>query len=99
MAVSDAARADLYTGLVETLGESRANTLMSLSHEHDHSQLVTKTDLQLFKVELKSELGAELGAQIRALGDSLNARIDRLFHLVVVVMLAVLAAMTSLYFT
>lgn len=64
-----------------------------MSHEHDHNQLVTKADLQFFKVELKSELGGE----IRALGDSLNARIDRLFYLIVVVMVAVLAAMTSLY--
>ena len=72
---------------------------MSLSHEHDHNQLVTKSDLQLFKAELKSELGAQIGGEIRALGDSLNARIDRLFYLIVVVMVAILAAMTSLYLT
>ncbi len=109
MTVSDAARADLYTGLAETFGATRAETIMSLFHEHDYHQLVTKADLQQFKVELKTELKADLkseltpeitavvGAEIRAMGDALNARVDRVFYLLVIVMVAMLGAMVTLY--
>ena len=91
--MSEAARADLYNGLTETLGPARAGTLMSMLPAYDYDQLVTKTDLKVFKAELKAELGEE----ISAMGASLNARIDRLFYLLVLVMVAVLGAMTTLY--
>ena len=101
MGASEAARADLYTGLAEALGPSRADTLMSLLPPHDYDQLATKADLAQLKSDLdvvKSELRAELGAEIRAVGESLNARIDRLFYLLVLVMIAVLGAMVTIFF-
>lgn len=90
MGVSEAARADLYTGLAEALGSSRADTLMSLLPTYDYDQLATKANL--------ADLRAGLGSEIRAVGESLNTRIDRLFYLLVLVMIAVLGAMVTIYF-
>lgn len=45
MAISEAARSDLYTGLVEVLGNDRAETLMSAIPLHDLDQVATKRDI------------------------------------------------------
>jgi hypothetical protein len=61
MAISEADRADLYTGLVEAFGR-RPETLMSAIPLHDYDQVATKADLQVLKAELRAEFHAEIGA-------------------------------------
>jgi hypothetical protein len=62
MAISEADRADLYAGLVETLGSRRAETLMSAIPLYDLDQVATKADLQVLASDLRAEM-AELRAE------------------------------------
>lgn len=61
MAISEAARSDLYTGLVEVLGPDRAETLMSAIPLYDLDEVATKRDLQVLKGELRAEISIEIG--------------------------------------
>lgn len=45
MAISEAARSDLYTGLRDVLGPGRAETLMSAIPLHDLDEVATKRDI------------------------------------------------------
>ncbi len=62
MAISEAARSDLYTGLVEVLGPDRAETLMSAIPLYDLDEVATKRDLQVLKGELRAEISIEIGS-------------------------------------
>ena len=62
MAISEAARSDLYTGLVEVLGPDRAETLMSAIPLYDLDEVATKRDLQVLKAELRAEISIEIGS-------------------------------------
>lgn len=62
MAISEAARSDLYTGLVEVLGPDRAQTLMSAIPLYDLDEVATKRDLQVLKAELRAEISIEIGS-------------------------------------
>lgn len=62
MAISEAARSDLYTGLVEVLGPDRAETLMSAIPLYDLDKVATKRDLQVLKGELRAEISIEVGS-------------------------------------
>lgn len=62
MAISEAARSDLYTGLVEVLGPDRAETLMSAIPLYDLDEVATKRDLQVLKGELRAEISIEVGS-------------------------------------
>jgi len=62
VAISEAARSDLYTGLVEVLGPERAETLMSAIPLYDLDEVATKRDLQLLKAELRAEISIEIGS-------------------------------------
>lgn len=66
MADSEAARNDLYNGLVDVLGTQRAETLMAALPGYDISELATKNDLGV------------LGARLDAVETSLMARVDGL---------------------
>jgi len=58
---SEAARADLYTGLIELLGPERAETLMSLMSNADPDKLATKADVAELKTDvsvLKTDVAA-----------------------------------------
>lgn len=61
VAISEAARSDLYTGLVEVLGPDRAETLMSAIPLYDLDEVATKRDLQVLKGELRAEISIEIG--------------------------------------
>jgi hypothetical protein len=65
MAISEAARADLYNGLTEAIGPQRAETLMSAIPLHDLDEVATKADLAILRAELKAEL-AELRSELRS---------------------------------
>lgn len=66
MAISEAARADLYTGLREVLGPDRAELIMSAMPLHDLDEVATKADLTVLRAELEARLD-RLEASIIAL--------------------------------
>jgi len=81
MAISEAARNDLYTGLAEVLGSDRAEILMSAIPLHDLDEVATKSDVLLLRTELGAEIGSlrtELGAEIGSLRTELHSEIGSL---------------------
>lgn len=66
MAISEAARSDLYTGLSEVIGPERAEVLMSAIPLHDLDEVATNGDLAVMKSELRTEM-AELRAEMAGL--------------------------------
>lgn len=64
MAISEAARNDLYTGLRDVLGTERAETLMSAIPLHDLDEVATKGDLAELRAELRAEM-AEFRAELK----------------------------------
>ena len=64
MAISEAQRTDLYTGLVEVFGPTRAEIMMSAYKLHDLDEVATKRDLAEFRAESRAEL-AEFRVEVR----------------------------------
>ena len=90
MAISEAARADLYNGLADVLGPDRAETLMTQLPKYDPTDVATKADI------------AELKAEIRDVNSGLaavNTRLDRLFLTLVAGLFVMIAAMAAILFT
>lgn len=77
MAISEAARSDLYTGLRDVLGPERAETLMSAISLHDFDEVATKADLAILRSEM-AELGAELTTDIANLRAEVTSEIAAL---------------------
>ncbi len=73
MSISDAARADLYTGLAEVLGRNRAETLMAHLPTFDPVDIVTKADLGEFRADVDRRFG---GVEQRL--DGVEQRLDLL---------------------
>lgn len=70
MAISEAARNDLYNGLRDVIGAERAETLMSAIPLHDLDEVATKADLVVQRAELKTEfaeLRVEVASELAAL--------------------------------
>ena len=63
MSITERERRDLYNGFEQTHGETFANTIMELLPNQPADQLVTRTDLHAFGVELRGEM-AELRAEM-----------------------------------
>lgn len=87
MPISEAKRADLYTGLVEVLGPDRAETLMAQLPRFDPADVATKADLKELRVELRESLTA------------VNQRLDRLFQTLVAGLFVIVAAMIGVVLT
>jgi len=87
MPISEAARADLYTGLAEVLGPERAETLMAQLRRSDPADVATKADLKELRVELRDGLAA------------VNQRLDRLLQTLVTGLFVIVAAMVGLVLT
>ncbi len=80
MSISDAARADLYTGLTEVLGRNRAETLMAHLPTFDPVDIVTKADLGEFRADVDRRFGGveqRLGGVEQRL-DGVEQRLDLL---------------------
>jgi len=72
VAISEAARSDLYNGLSQVLGPERAETLMSAIPLHDLDEVATKGGLALLAADLRSEMGdlrSEMGDLRSEMGD------------------------------
>lgn len=91
MPISEAARADLYTGLAEVLGPDRAEILMAQLPRFDPAEVATKSDLAELRAELRGEFHDGLAA--------VNQRLDRLFLTLLVGMFGIVASLISLVFT
>ncbi len=112
MPISEAARADLYTGLAEVLGPDRAEILMAQLPRFDPAEVANKSDLAELSAELvatRSDLSglaattksdfAEMRGDLRGGLKDVNQRLDRLFLTLLVGMFGVVAALISLIFT
>jgi hypothetical protein len=78
--ISEAARADLYTGLRELLGPERTETLMTALPLYELDEVATKGDLELLKAYLKGDL-ASLRMDLEVMGSrlgTLESRVDRI---------------------
>lgn len=56
MRISEADRADLYTGFVEVFGPKRAETMMSVIGTKDLDEVATRGDIAELRAEFKSDL-------------------------------------------
>jgi hypothetical protein len=90
MGTSEAARHDLYTGLVELLGENRAGTLMAYLPTYDPAEVATKSDI----AALRSDL-ATVNAEVAALGMRMDDRFHRLTLTLVAGLFVIVAAMAG----
>lgn len=88
MPISEAARADLYTGLAKVLGPERAENLMAQLPKYDPDRTALNSDF----ADLKAEL-AELRAELRGGLATLNERFDRLYLTMLVGMFGIVATM------
>ncbi len=112
MPISEAARADLYTGLAEVLGPDRAEILMAQLPRFDPAEVATKTglaelgaglaatrsDLSGLAAATKSDF-VEVRGELRDGLAAVNQRLDRLFLTLLVGMFGVVAALIGLVFT
>ncbi|MFQ5523084.1 MAG: hypothetical protein ACE5F5_05855, partial [Acidimicrobiia bacterium] len=65
MEISEAARADLYTGLAEVLGPERAEILMTQLPSFDPSEVATRTDIADLREATRTDI-ADLREATRA---------------------------------
>ncbi|HEY7825065.1 MAG TPA: hypothetical protein VIG24_19650 [Acidimicrobiia bacterium] len=81
MAISEAARSDLYNGLRNVFGAERAKTLMGAIPLHDFDEVATKADLAILRAELMGEISglrAELKTDIANLTTEITAEVAAL---------------------
>jgi hypothetical protein len=94
MSISEAARADLYTGLAEVLGPERAEILMTHLPSFDPSQVATKSDLSSLEVRVEKRFD-----QVDERLGQLDTRFDQLFIALVAGLFVIVAAKASVIFT
>ena len=94
MAMSEAARADLYNGLADMLGPERAETLMTHLPRYDPAEVATKSDF----AELRSDF-SELRAEMTAGFAGVSERFDRMHLTLVGGLFVIVAAMAGVLFT
>ena len=103
MAISEAARSDLYNGLSQVLGPERAETLMSAIPLHDLDEVATKGDLALLAADLRTEMAglrAELKTDISELRADMITEIGALrssmTNWMLTLLIAIVAAMAGI---
>lgn len=105
MAISEAARSDLYTGLRDVLGPERAETLMSAIPLHDFDEVATKADLAILRAELMGEirgLRVELKTDIANLRAELTSEVaafrKQMGNWMLTLLVAIVGAMAGISF-
>jgi hypothetical protein len=105
VAISEAARSDLYNGLIQVLGPERAETLMSAIPLHDLDQVATKGDLAVLAADVRSEMAGlrtELKTDIAALRAEMHTELGSLRRSMtgwmLTLLVAIIAALTSINF-
>jgi hypothetical protein len=106
VAISEAARLDLYNGLAEMLGADRAETLMAALPIFEISDLATKNDLALFASSLDSRMDlmdARMGGldsrmdRLETAIGGLGLRMDRMFLTLTAGLFVIVAAMVGMF--
>jgi hypothetical protein len=64
VAISEAARSDLYTGLSEVIGPERAETLMSAIPLHDRDEFAKRGDVEASAAALEADI-ADVRAELK----------------------------------
>ena len=114
MAISEAARADLYTGLAEVLGPERAETLMTQLPRYDPVDVVTNDDLlamesrlnqrfdgfdeRMDRFEKRMDTFDKRMDTFEMRMDGLTERLDRFFLTLLAGLFVVVAAMAGVVF-
>ena len=75
--MSEAARADLYTGLAELLGPERAETLMTHLPRYDPSEVATRSDVAALRSDF-SGLETRLNRQFEQRFEHIDQRFARM---------------------
>ena len=98
---SEAARADLYTGLAEAIGPDRAETLMAQLPGFDPAEVATKSDVAVLRSEVHDLLAGITGEQgeLRLDLAAVNQRLDRLFLTLLVGSFGIVATMLGVIVT
>lgn len=101
MAISEAARSDLYTGLRDVLGPERAETLMTVVPLHDHDEVATKRDLAELRADLRAEM-SEMRAEMAEMKAELKIDIASfqrtMTNWMLTLLVAIIGAMASIGF-
>jgi hypothetical protein len=91
VAISEAARHDLYTGLSGLLGPERTETLMGALPLHDLDEVATKSDVMVLAADiraLRSELLAVIATEVESVRRST-------YTSMVTLLIAIIAAMVG----
>ena len=98
--MSEAARADLYTGLADVLGPERAETLMTHLPRYDPVDVATKADLLSLETRLTQRFDRvdERFVRVEAQLDALAGCLDRLFLTLVAGLFVIVASMAGVVF-
>ena len=94
MSTREPARLDLYNGLVELLGENRAETLMTYLPTNDPAGFVTRADLSSSLAEFTARLEGCFD-RLEQRFDRLEQRFDRLFLTVVAGLFVMVASVIA----
>ena len=94
MAISEAARSDLYTGLRDLLGPERAETLMTAIPLHDLDEVATKGDIAELRAATKADI-ADLRAELKMDIGSLQKTMT---NWMLTLLVAIIGAMASVGF-
>jgi len=98
MAISEAARSDLYNGLRDVIGPERTETLMSAIVWNTVDEVATKGDLQRATAELRTEI-AELRTELKTDIANLEIRVTRaITSWMVTILVAVIGAIVGVAF-
>lgn len=95
MSTQQSARLDLYNGLIELLGPERAEALMSYLPVIEPSEVLTKSDLLAFGVEIggRFDLLEERIDRLEERMDRLEKRMDRMINVLMAGLFMVVAAL------
>jgi hypothetical protein len=96
MTVPEGARHDLYTGLVEAIGQERAGTLMAYLPAVQSSELLTRVDFERGMAGVHRRFES-LERGVSSLEDRLSKRLDRLFITLVTGLFVIVAAMAGVF--
>jgi len=112
MAMSEAARSDLYNGLSDLLGPERAETLMTHLPRYDPAEVATKSDFAELRTDFAevrsdfAELRSDFRSEISELRTEMttgfagvNERFDRMYLTLVAGFFVIVAAMAGVVFT
>jgi hypothetical protein len=102
MAISEAARRDLCTGLAETFGASNAETLMSVLPFYELDEVATKGDIALLDARLGRleaemvKLESRVGGLEREFGVGLDELRKTMYRLTFTTLVTIIGAMATI---